>query len=96
MKQFRTIFGFEYLSYAKNKVFVGLTALLIAVMAVVLFYPRFAGDKHKRRTRRFRVPRKTLPLQAPNRRKLPRKPPRFCARGFVSISLPRRTVTRPR
>ncbi len=45
MKQFRTIFGFEYLSYAKNKVFVGLTALLIAVMAVVLFYPRFAGDK---------------------------------------------------
>lgn len=45
MKQFRTIFGFEYLSYAQNKVFVGLTALLIAVMAVVLFYPRFAGDK---------------------------------------------------
>lgn len=45
MKQFRTIFWFEYMGYAKNKVFVGLTALLIAVMAAVLFYPRFAGDK---------------------------------------------------
>lgn len=45
MKQFRTIFCFEYLSYAKNKVFVGLTALLIAVMAVVLFYPRFTEGK---------------------------------------------------
>lgn len=47
MKQFRTIFCFEYLSYAKNKVFVGLTALLIAVMAVVLFYPRFTEGKSK-------------------------------------------------
>lgn len=45
MKQFRTIFWFEYMGYAKNKVFVGLTALLIAVMAIVLFYPRFGGNK---------------------------------------------------
>lgn len=45
MKQFRTIFWFEYMGYAKNKVFVGLTALLIAVMAVVLFYPRFTENK---------------------------------------------------
>lgn len=41
MKQFKTIFGFEYGSYAKNKVFVGLTVVLIIVMAVVLFFPRF-------------------------------------------------------
>ena len=41
MKQFKTIFGFEYGSYAKNKVFVGLTVILIIVMAVVLFFPRF-------------------------------------------------------
>lgn len=40
MKQFKTIFGFEYGSYAKNKVFVGLTAILIIIMAVVLFFPR--------------------------------------------------------
>lgn len=41
MKQFKTIFAFEYGSYAKNKVFVGLTVILIAVMAIVLFFPRF-------------------------------------------------------
>lgn len=41
MKQFKTIFSFEYASYAKNKTFVGLTVVLIAVMAVVLFFPRF-------------------------------------------------------
>lgn len=43
MKQFNTIFSFEYKSYAKNKMFVGLTVVLIIVMAVVLFYPRFSG-----------------------------------------------------
>lgn len=45
MKQFRHIFWFEYLGYAKNKFFVILTAVLIALMAVVLFYPRFSGGK---------------------------------------------------
>ncbi len=45
MKQFRTIFLFEYAGYAKNKVFVGLTAFLIAVMAVVLFFPRITGGE---------------------------------------------------
>lgn len=45
MKQFRTIFWFEYLGYAKNKIFVGLTAVLLAVMAVVLFFPRFTAGK---------------------------------------------------
>lgn len=40
MKQFKNIFAFEYFNYAKNKIFIGLTAVLIIIMAVVLFYPR--------------------------------------------------------
>lgn len=44
MKQFRTIFGFEYRSYAKNKVFVGLTLTMLILMAAVLFFPRFFGS----------------------------------------------------
>ena len=45
MKQFRHIFAFEYLSYAKNKAFVATTVILILVMAVVLCFPRFSnGD----------------------------------------------------
>ncbi|MEG1846067.1 MAG: ABC transporter permease, partial [Oscillospiraceae bacterium] len=44
MKQFKTIFAFEYGSYGKNKVFVGLTAVLLIVMAVVLFFPRFSSS----------------------------------------------------
>lgn len=42
MKQFKTIFAFEYSGYAKNKVFVGLTAVLIILMAILLFYPRIS------------------------------------------------------
>ncbi len=45
MKQFRTIFTFEYLGYAKNKIFVGLTAILLLVMAAVLFFPRITQGK---------------------------------------------------
>ena len=45
MKQFRHIFAFEYLSYAKNKAFVATTVILILIMAVVLCFPRFSnGD----------------------------------------------------
>lgn len=44
MKQFLTILRFEYLNYAKNKVFVGITAFLILLIGVVLCFPRFTQD----------------------------------------------------
>lgn len=40
MKQFGTILKFELKSYFKNKVFVGLTIALVALIAVVMFFPR--------------------------------------------------------
>ncbi len=45
MKQFKIIFSFEYFNYAKNKIFIGLTAVLIIIMAAVLFYPRLSQSK---------------------------------------------------
>lgn len=39
MKQFGTIFKFELISYFKNKVFVGVTVFLVAVIAAVMFFP---------------------------------------------------------
>lgn len=46
MKQFITILKFELSGYLKNKIFIGLTVVLTAIMAVVLFYPRFNSDKN--------------------------------------------------
>lgn len=45
MKQFFTIFKFELSGYLKNKIFTGLTVILILVMAAVLFFPRFSQSK---------------------------------------------------
>lgn len=42
MKQFFAILRFEYLNYAKNKVFVVLTALLIVAVGVLLSWPRIS------------------------------------------------------
>lgn len=42
MKQFKTILKFELLNYIKNKVFVGITAFLVAAIAVVMFFPMIA------------------------------------------------------
>lgn len=39
MLQFRTILGFELKHYFKNKVFVGTTVFIVAVLAVVMFIP---------------------------------------------------------
>ena len=39
MRQFGTIFKFELKSYLKNKIFVGVTVLLVAVIAAVMFFP---------------------------------------------------------
>ncbi len=40
MKQFGTILKFELKSYLKNKIFVGVTIFLVALIAVVMFIPR--------------------------------------------------------
>ncbi len=40
MKQFGTILNFELKNYFKNKVFVGVTIFLVALIAVVMFFPR--------------------------------------------------------
>lgn len=42
MKQFFHVMRFEYLNYAKNKVFLGLTAVLVIGIAVLLFFPRIS------------------------------------------------------
>lgn len=39
MKQFWTILKFELQSYLKNKIFVGITVLLVGLIAVVMFFP---------------------------------------------------------
>lgn len=41
MKQFKTILSFELSNYFKNKLFIGITVFLVAVIAVVMFFPRF-------------------------------------------------------
>ena len=43
MNQFGTIYKFELISYLKNKIFVGVTVFLVAVIAVVMFFPSFLG-----------------------------------------------------
>ena len=43
MKQFGKIFKFELKNYAKNKAFVGVTIFLMAVIAIVMFFPRISA-----------------------------------------------------
>ena len=43
MKQFGKILVFELKSYLKNKTFVGVTLFLVALIAVVMFFPRIAA-----------------------------------------------------
>lgn len=49
MKQFWTILSFEFKNYLKNKIFVGITALLVVIIAGIMFFPRisdlFSGEK---------------------------------------------------
>ena len=40
MKQFLTVFRFEFKNYAKNKVFIAITLLAILLLGGVLFFPR--------------------------------------------------------
>lgn len=43
MKQFFTVFKFEFLNFIKNKIFIGLTVVLAVVITVVTFFPRFTA-----------------------------------------------------
>ena len=43
MKQFKTVFSFEFRNLVKNKIFIGVTLILVLVIAVVTFIPRFSG-----------------------------------------------------
>ncbi len=43
MKQFGKILKFELKNYAKNKAFVGVTIFLMAVIAVIMFFPRITA-----------------------------------------------------
>ena len=43
MKQFGKIFNFELKNYAKNKAFVGVTIFLMAVIAIIMFFPRITA-----------------------------------------------------
>lgn len=44
MNQFETILKFELKNYFKNKVFVGVTLFIVAVIAVVIFFPKIAAS----------------------------------------------------
>lgn len=43
MKQFGSILKFELLGYLKNKVFLGITTVLMVLIAALMFYPRISG-----------------------------------------------------
>lgn len=43
MKQFNTILAFELKYYFKNKIFVGVTIFLVALIAIVMFFPRITS-----------------------------------------------------
>ncbi len=43
MKQFKTILKYELKTYFKNRVFIGVTLFLIAVIAVVMFFPQISA-----------------------------------------------------
>ena len=49
MRQFGTILSFELKYYFKNKIFVGITVFLVALIAIMMCFPRlnamFASDE---------------------------------------------------
>lgn len=45
MKQFFTVFKFEFKSFLKNKIFVGLTVVVALIITLVTFFPRFTDGK---------------------------------------------------
>lgn len=47
MKQFGTIFSFEWKQYLRNKVFVGVTLFLVVLIFAVMFFPRLSETLQK-------------------------------------------------
>ncbi len=45
MKQFFTVFKFEFKNFLKNKIFVGLTVVVALIITLVTFFPRFTDGK---------------------------------------------------
>ncbi len=45
MRQFLTVFKFEFVNFIKNKVFVGLTIALALVITLITFFPRITNGK---------------------------------------------------
>ncbi len=45
MKQFFTVFKFEFINFIKNKIFIGLTLALAFIITIVAFFPRLANGK---------------------------------------------------
>lgn len=45
MKQFFTVFKFEFLNFIKNKIFIGLTIAVALIITVVAFFPRITDGK---------------------------------------------------
>ncbi len=45
MKQFKTIFSFEYLGYFKNKILIGLTLFIVIGIAILLCSPRIVKEE---------------------------------------------------
>ena len=44
MKQFGKILKFEFKNYLQNKIFMGITIFLVAVIAIVMFFPRIMNN----------------------------------------------------
>lgn len=45
MKQFFTVFKFEFKNFLKNKIFVGLTIVVALIITLITFFPRFTDGK---------------------------------------------------
>lgn len=45
MKQFFTVFKFEFINFIKNKIFIGLTLALAFIITIVAFFPRLSNGK---------------------------------------------------
>lgn len=45
MKQFFTVFKFEFTNFIKNKIFIGLTVVMALIITIVAFFPRLTDGK---------------------------------------------------
>ncbi len=62
MKQFKTILRFELNNYFQNKVFLGITIFAVLLIAVLMFFPRFAADKESGGTENAQPAKSDLPI----------------------------------